>query len=197
MNDSSSMNDSSRSKDSILTAMLAEYSSLRSESLEAIKSRAIITNSMFAIITLVFTAVVSGKITTPYNAIIAIFIAPQFLRAMLWIALGEYHRSQRAGRYLCILERRINQHLSSIPNHEALQWESFLENQKKHMVSSYEITGILALIMIWSSNIFGIYNLYDFCPESIWVIVIVCFIIEIVFFIKTHAAWVKSRRNED
>lgn len=99
---------------------LAEYGSLRQESLQAITNRLQVLNFTFAALSVVVAAVVAGKVPPLAAAAITIVFVPSVAKAALLVWLGEYSRSQRAGRWIAELEERINLDAGA----PVLGWES-------------------------------------------------------------------------
>jgi hypothetical protein len=127
-------------RSSRVTIALAEYNSLRQESLQAIGNRLQVLNFTFAALSVVVAAVLAGKVPPLAAAAVTIAFVPSVAKAALLVWLGEYSRSQRAGRWIAELETRINADIGS----SVLGWESRLLTRSAHMGFPYlAVVGLL------------------------------------------------------
>lgn len=191
------MTDSPTVVDRQLSAHMAEYESLRQESLQAVRSRVAIANLMFGVLALVLVGVFSGKVPSPFDAIVAIVVVPQFVRAAMWLALAEYNRSQRAGAYLCKLEETVN----VLVERTVLGWEQHLRDEKAHMVDSYQRTGVMALFIIWISDAFGFWRLHVHATAENWHVAVLIgaavplIALEVWFLWEALTSWREATRG--
>lgn len=122
-------------------ALMLEYTSLREESMAAINQRMLATNFIFAALS-VTTAALLGGSAPPLVAGLILFVGvPQLAKAGLLIWLGEYERSQRAGRHLRSVEARVN----ALVGDRVLSWESALSSSSTHMRYPYAAVVVLLL----------------------------------------------------
>ncbi|MGW7205326.1 hypothetical protein [Streptomyces sp. NPDC054837] len=125
-----------------LTALLAEYNSLRAESLQAISNRIQIMNFAFTSLAVVTAAMLTSELSRGILIPACLIFVPGAAKASLLIWLGEYHRSQRAGQGVAAVERRIN---SALGQGELLGWESRLVSSGTHMGYPYIATAVFIL----------------------------------------------------
>jgi hypothetical protein len=92
-----------------LQAALAEYSSLRQESMTAITNRITIANFTFGALAVILAGLLAQSRPGPVIGWVAILFVPQVSKTGLLIWLGEYDRSQRAGKWIADLEVWIDQ----------------------------------------------------------------------------------------
>jgi hypothetical protein len=106
-----------------IAALQVEYNSLRQESLAAIAHRIQIVGFVFAAISIATSAVVANVDDTG-AAIFCLSVPPfiAFAASLVW--LGEYQRSQRAGRGMMEVERSMNLVLDETS--EVVLWETSL-----------------------------------------------------------------------
>jgi tellurite resistance protein TehA-like permease len=121
---------------------LAEYGSLRQESLQAITNRLQVLSFTFAALSVIIAATLTGKIPALAAALVTIIVVPSLAKAALLVWLGEYSRSQRAGRWIAELELRINNDVGGKP---VLGWESKLLTRSAHMGFPY--LAVVALLL--------------------------------------------------
>ena len=128
-----------------LQALLSEYSSLREESMAAIEHRMTATNFTFAAMAVIIAALLTSH-TDPRVVVVFLGVGlPQLAKAGLLIWLGEYERSQRAGRHLCQVEAAINARVGD----EVLTWERGLSSTRIHMGYPYRAVVVLLLGTGW------------------------------------------------
>jgi hypothetical protein len=120
---------------------MAEYSSLREESLAAIEHRMTATNFTFAALAVIIAGLLSSDLDALVAAAVLVVVVPQLAKSGLLIWLGEYERSQRAGRHIAVIERRVNRMLGD----DTLTWESGLKAGGSHM--GYPYRAVLALLL--------------------------------------------------
>jgi hypothetical protein len=144
-----------------LQAMLAEYQMLRQESLEAISNRLTVMSFTFAALSVLVAGLLTAKTDALTGAIALVFL-PQLSKAALLIWLGEYARSQRAGRFIAQLERRINAHVGE----DAVTWETHLATRPPgaptdvHMSFPYVAVVVILLGVGYAGAILGAYFVY-------------------------------------
>jgi hypothetical protein len=136
-----------------LQALLAEYDSLRCESLTSISNRILIANFTFGALALILAALVTRTKPSAIVGIVSLFFVPQVAKTGLLIWLGEYDRSQRAGHWLKGVEQRINHVLDQ----EVMTWEGSLQHQGTHMGYPYLATVLLLLGAGWASSLVGLF----------------------------------------
>jgi hypothetical protein len=141
-----------------LDAMLAEYNSLRQESLSAIANRITVANFAFGAAALVIAALFTRESIGVVEGAVALLLVPQIAKSGLLIWLGEYNRSQRAGKAVSVIETKINAHTGAVtPGKEAMVWEGRLIDRGVHMVYPYLATIFLLLGASWVGAGYGLH----------------------------------------
>ena len=130
-----------------LDARLAEYNSLRQESLQAITNRIQVMNFAFTSLSVVLAAILTSNVSRVILILIGLVFVPMASKASALIWLGEYNRSQRAGRGISYLEQKINELLEG-PH---LSWEAGLITTSTHMGYPY----IATVLFLLSTGAFG------------------------------------------
>ncbi|WP_049563738.1 hypothetical protein [Nonomuraea sp. SBT364] len=188
-------------KNAPLQVMLTEYEWLRQESLNAINNRVIIANFMFGAVALITAALVSIESPSLLTGITGVIFVPQIAKVGLMIWLGEYNRSQRAGKWLSDLEKRINR---AAGLERAMYWESALIGNSVHMTYPYLSVVLLLLGTGWAATVTGftilIALLRDLATQLPWLpILIVLALLTLVteaWFIRFfRAKWKKIRTD--
>jgi hypothetical protein len=183
-----------------LEVLLTEYDSLRQESLGAIGNRITIANFTFGAIAIMLAALLSLNKPNLAIGITALAFIPQVSKTGLMIWLGEYNRSQRAGRQLRSIENRVNELLGTT----AMTWENSLAGTSVHMGYPYLSTVLLLLGAGWSSSVFGIVvivqQLRPVVPGGMtwWVFAGVAgyaLVVELLFAWFFRRKWKNIRRN--
>jgi hypothetical protein len=141
-------------------ALLAEYNSLRQESLTSINNRITIANFTFGAVAVILAGLIAQARPNLVTGLVSLFFVPQVSKTGLLIWLGEYNRSQRAGRWLKDVERRINDTLGR----PAMTWEGALLSQGVHMGYPYLATVLLLLGAGWAGSVIGVYILFERVP---------------------------------
>jgi hypothetical protein len=140
--------------------MLAEYASLREESLQSISHLILVMNFTFGALSIIVAGLLTSRASSILSGIIALFFVPQLAKAGLLIWLGEYNRAQRAGRWIRTLETRINDHLGA---QSTMGWETALagkgEGKSTHMAYPYVAVVLLVLGAGYTSSFLGVYFL--------------------------------------
>ncbi|MBW5423753.1 hypothetical protein GKQ77_19665 [Streptomyces sp. BG9H] len=131
-----------------LDARLAEYATLRQESLQAISNRIQVMNFAFTSLSLILAALLASDVPRSLLILVSLLFVPIASKASALVWLGEYHRSQRAGQGVRLLEGRINELLGG---GEHLTWEKSLYSQSTHMGYPY----IATVLFILSTGVFG------------------------------------------
>ena len=138
-----------------ILAMLEEYKSLRSESIEAMRSRNSILSLGSAAIGVMFLAGaniigVNNPSLMQVSISFFIFIAaiPALSILLFFVWLGEAHRMSRVGVYLSELEKRISDEIkqdgeaNTLP---ALHWEGWLRESRKRRQLVYPYFAVVAI----------------------------------------------------
>lgn len=141
---------------STLEALLAEYNSLRNESLRTIDNRIIVLNFTFGALSIVIAGLLTRSVPDPLSGVIGLFLVPQTAKAGLLIWLGEYQRSLRAGRWLCTVEGKIN---SLIGKPNTIGWETALsarmKNTPERLGYPYLATVFFCLVAGYAGTLIG------------------------------------------
>jgi len=120
--------------------LIEEYKTLRNEVLTAMNNRNNVLSIGISINSLIFTT--CSVISTSYKnnlhiTYLLLEILPVINIFILYIWLGEYERMQRAGKFICLLEKKINE----IFDEQIMTWETHLRekksNKNKHMKAPY------------------------------------------------------------
>ncbi|WP_326796283.1 hypothetical protein OG946_13100 [Streptomyces sp. NBC_01808] len=146
-----------------MNALLAEYNSLRQESLQAITNRIQIMNFAFTSLAVVLAALLTSSVSRAVLIPVSLVFVPAAAKASLLIWLGEYHRSQRAGRGVAQIERRINALLGA---DDHVGWESRLISSNTHMGYPYVATSLFILSTGVLGEVLGGYYLVDRVGED-------------------------------
>jgi beta-phosphoglucomutase-like phosphatase (HAD superfamily) len=170
-----------------LDALLAEYASLRQESMNAIANRITIMNFTFGALAIVLAGLLATRVPTLLAGITALLFVPQVAKAALLIWLGEYNRSQRAGRRIQDLESWIN----VVVGAEALGWETELANKRTgrgHMSYPYWATVSLVIGAGYAGTMIGFYLLVAAAADrldALWIAMIVLAIAAYALILET------------
>lgn len=129
--------------------LLAEYATLREESLGAIGHRMTATNFTFAAMAVILGALLTSDIDVRLVVVALAIGVPQLAKSGLLIWLGEYQRSQRAGRQLRHVEATINAELGQ----DVMTRESSLASSGTHMSYPYRAVVVLLLGTGWLAGL--------------------------------------------
>ncbi len=141
----------------LLDVLLEEYRTLRQESLDAMGHRLTVVNFTFAALSVMLAAMLASESLSPeLLAIFGIVVVPQGAKAGLFIWLGEYQRSQHAGRHIQQLEQRINA-LVEANEGEGLSWEAALVARSTHMSRPYVATIVFTVGSGWAGVLLGLW----------------------------------------
>lgn len=147
-----------------LQALLAEYNTVRQESMSSIANRTTIANFVFGALAVIIAALVAQDRPNWATAIVSFVLVPQISKTGLLISLGEYQRSQRAGRWVALVEMKINQILG---NKGAMSWESSLVSKGLHMGYPYLATALLLMGTGWAGGGVGLYLIFDLMGTAV------------------------------
>lgn len=131
-----------------LDARLAEYSSLRQESLQAITNRIQVMNFAFTSLTLILAALLASSVPRLLVILVSLLFVPVASKASALVWLGEYQRSQRAGHGIRLMEDGIN---GLLGGGRTIYWENSLYSESTHMGYPYVATVLFML----STGVFG------------------------------------------
>jgi hypothetical protein len=147
-------------------AKLAEYSSLRSESLAAIGHRITIVGFTFAAIGAMLGGFLSSRLPDLTIGLLSFVSIPLLARCAQFIWIGEYKRSQRAGGRIREIEGEIDDLLA---DERIMFWERRLSKEetakeksqaagfhKLHMTSPYMATMALLIFLGVGGEVVGI-----------------------------------------
>ena len=116
--------------------LLAEYNSLRSESLEAIKNKYQILTFGFAGLSVFVGSALTARIGIAASLLILFIIVPSLSKAITIVWLGEHRRMVRAGGGVAALEMEINR----IAGENLLGWEKWVRSESRAMSLPYRTT---------------------------------------------------------
>lgn len=191
--------------DRAVDAMLAEYQTLRQESLESMTNRMTIVGFTFAILGVLIAALLTREVSDLLAGLIAVLFVPQVAKASLLMWLGEYQRSRRAGSWLVGLEAKINEQVGTT----AVDWESNLARQTgeddetpAHMDYPYVAVVTLLLGAGYTAIAVGTYLVFAYI-DGRWgtgdgalaacVVAAVAAAFEVWFFLYFRKKWAASR----
>lgn len=180
-------------------AMLVEYNWLRQESLNAIGNRVTIANFMFGAMAIILAALIGQPTPSTGTALVSLIGVPQIAKVGLMIWLGEYNRSQRAGKWLAELEVRIN---TAVGRKNVLSWESTLLSNSLHMSYPYSSVLLLLLGAGWAGIFVGVMQLRVTAglpagqlPWLIGGVLVVAVVMEAWFLVFFRRKWLQIKRN--
>jgi hypothetical protein len=181
--------------------MLHEYTSLRQESMGAINNRVTVANFTFGAIAVVLAALIAQRKPGVTTGAVAVLFVPQLAKVGLMIWLGEYNRSQRAGKWIAELEARIN---ALVGAGKAMAWESTLLGTSVHMTYPYVSVVLLLLGSGWASIAVGTSIIlqgrghlalaWPWWPVALGSALVVL-VAEILFIRMFRAKWGKIKRD--
>lgn len=147
-----------------LQALLAEYNTVRQESMSSITNRTTIANFVFGALAVIIAALVAQDRPNWASAVVSFVLVPQISKTGLLIWLGEYQRSQRAGRWVALVEMKINR----VVGHQgAMSWESSLVSKGLHMGYPYLATALLLMGTGWAGGGVGLYLIFDLLGTAV------------------------------
>lgn len=142
----------------ILSAMLTEYNSVRKESVSTINNRLLFSSCAFTAFSILLAGLSTRQSPDLLSGIIAMVFVPLLTKLCLLMWLGEYNRSQRAGRGMVKMEQKINDLLQ---HPSAVSWETDLQDTQAHMGYPYVSTILLMMLTGWVSFVLGMRLAYD------------------------------------
>lgn len=116
--------------------LLAEYNSLRTESLEAVKNKFQILTFGFAGLSVFVGSALTERISIATSLLILLVIVPTLSKAITIVWLGEHRRMVRAGGGVAALEIEINR----IAGENLLGWEKWVRSESRAMSLPYKTT---------------------------------------------------------
>jgi hypothetical protein len=133
--------------------LLAEYNSLRTESLEAVKNKFQILTFGFAGLSVFIGSALTARINIATSLLILLIIVPTLSKAITIIWLGEHRRMARAGGGVAALEITINR----IAGENLLGWEKWVRSESRVMSLPYRTTlGFFQLASVASVTVGGL-----------------------------------------
>ncbi|KAG8813555.1 hypothetical protein FRC19_002350 [Serendipita sp. 401] len=189
----------------VLNALQMEYNTLRTESLGAINNRLFISSFSLAAFGLILTGLMTRQSPDVPAGIIAMVCTPPFAKVCCFMWLGEYKRSQRAGRAVAALEQHINKLLGCPPHSGPVNWETRLCGEGTHQASPYVASMLTLLGAGWSGFFLGLWlvtpAVLRVAPGWRGVTVLIAVactmvIMEILWCLKIGLNWKKIREAE-
>jgi hypothetical protein len=116
--------------------LLAEYNSLRTESLEAVRNKFQILSFGFAGLSVFVGSALTARINIAAALLILLVIVPSLSKAITIVWLGEHRRMVRAGGGVAALEIEINR----IAGENLLGWEKWVRSESRAMSLPYRTT---------------------------------------------------------
>lgn len=175
-----------------LDARLAEYTSLREESLQAISNRIQVMNFAFTSMALILAALLASDVPRTLLILVSLAFVPIASKASALVWLGEYHRSQRAGAGIRFREREINNLLGGLPD---LTWETSLYSESTHMGYPYIATVFFMLSTGIFGEVLGGYYLVEAASERHGPLVPICFFMVLIYSLTLEFTFVKFFRK--
>ena len=136
-----------------IDAMLEEYKTLRTESLNSINNRITILLSSFTSLSIITSATVIARLPSLIVGVVLAIAVPTLAKTLAMVWLAEYRRSQRAGAALVALERRINEGIGRM----SLTWESNLRSRRMKISLPYTSTVVILLTIAYMSELLSLY----------------------------------------
>ncbi|HEV2863338.1 MAG TPA: hypothetical protein VGX48_20150 [Pyrinomonadaceae bacterium] len=168
---------------------LKEYEAIRQEILTSMNNRVSILSFGVAAIGAIFTASIavftSDRVLSGLMLTVAVPAIDSFI---LFMWLGEYQRMQRAGKFLVVLEGKINEMASAT----LLTWETTLRARRSHMNYPYNITALLLVVISIISIYLGLVTL----PLSLllkWTIGIAGLVLNLLLYVYAARSIAKLR----
>lgn len=116
--------------------LLAEYNSLRGESMEALRNKFQVLAFGFAGLSVFVGSTLTGKTGLATAALILFVIVPTLSKAVMVVWLGEHRRMVRAGGGVAALETEINR----LAGASLLGWERWVRTESRAMSLPYRTT---------------------------------------------------------
>lgn len=180
----------------VLSVMLTEYNSVRKESVSTINNRLLFSSCAFTAFSILLAGLSTRQSPDILSGIIAMVFVPFLTKLCLLMWLGEYNRSQRAGRGMVKMEQKINELLQ---HPSAVSWETDLQDTQAHMGYPYVSTILLMLLTGWVSFILGMRLAYgdlslgsQRCVGVIWPILAMA-VGDVSFWILLRQKWRRIR----
>lgn len=182
-------------------AMLNEYNSLRQESMSSIGHRVTVANFSFGAVAVIVAAFITQQKPDWVMGLVTMLLVPQIAKVGLLIWLGEYNRSQRAGKWIAELEQRVS---ATVSCNRVMAWESTLLGNSIHMTYPYLSVVLLLLGVGWTSTIVGAAALARYFGAALlqpWAIVVVVVLVAVVVTVEVlfirffRAKWREIKRN--
>ncbi|HEY0716755.1 MAG TPA: hypothetical protein VGD68_03995, partial [Streptosporangiaceae bacterium] len=133
--------------------LLAEYNSLRTESIESVKNKFQVLTFGFGGLAVFVGSALSARVSIGVSVLILFIIVPSLSKAIVIVWLGEHRRMVRAGGGVAALEIRINQ----IAGENLLGWERWVRSESRAMSLPYRTTlGIFQFASVASIAVGGL-----------------------------------------
>jgi hypothetical protein len=154
--------------------MLKEYETLRQESLTAMSSRNSILSFGLAAIAALFTASIAAPVDSNVPRPVLILVVPAVAICVVLMWLGEYERTQRAGKFLADLESKINNKakenkLLTSEGEELLRWETQLRGESRHLKYPY----IFTVALLTATGFISLYLGHNLSPVTGLMLIVV------------------------
>lgn len=133
--------------------LLAEYNSLRTESIEAVKNKFQVLTFGFGGLSVFVGSALAARISIGASVLILLVIVPTLSKAITIVWLGEHRRMVRAGGGVAALEVTINR----IAGENLLGWEKWVRSESRAMSLAYRTTlGIFQFASVASITVGGL-----------------------------------------
>jgi hypothetical protein len=133
--------------------LLAEYNSLRTESIEAVKNKFQVLTFGFGGLSVFVGSALAARISIGASVLILLVIVPTLSKAITIVWLGEHRRMVRAGGGVAALEVAINR----IAGENLLGWEKWVRSESRAMSLAYRTTlGIFQFASVASITVGGL-----------------------------------------
>jgi len=133
--------------------LLAEYNSLRTESIEAVKNKFQVLTFGFGGLSVFVGSALASRISIGASLLILFIIVPSLSKAITIVWLGEHRRMVRAGGGVAALEVKINR----IAGENLLGWEKWVRSESRAMSLPYRTTlGVFQFASMASITVGGL-----------------------------------------
>jgi hypothetical protein len=187
--------------------LMEEYKTLRAESLQSIQARHQVITFAFGALSVIIAGIVTSNASSLLLGFMSFAAVPQIAKAVLFMWLGEYRRSARAGNGLRAIEEKIN----ALVGQNTLSWETSLSAGRSHMTYPYSATVFVILLISYIGLVIGISEIAVFTrsysPALLWeckfnlvafvtiALVILAVAIELTFWVIFQRRWVEAKTS--
>lgn len=177
--------------------LLAEYNTLRAESLHAIQNKLSVVTFGFAGLSLFVGSALTAELATATTLFILFGIVPTLAKAVSVIWLGEHRRMVRAGGGVAVIEAQINR----LAGETLLGWEGWVRHEASSMTLPYWVTLSVFQVASASSVLIGGFTLIDYVHDReastalvilAVVITVALLVLEVVLDRSLYRRWIAA-----